>query len=136
MTKIIKLKSYVWNYIFKFTIKVSYFLKFEILIRFIEKILALYIDQSKPDLQRDLVGGMQFLDYLFPKGAKFKYEFQKKAVAICQSLCPFDFSIIKSPAELEAEKQAILDSQFPYYRADPTVYEAVKFLRLPIFKFL
>ncbi|MEC7068825.1 MAG: HDIG domain-containing metalloprotein [Bacteroidota bacterium] len=64
--------------------------------------------------------------YLFPKGAKFKYEFQKgKPWQYATLYAPFDFSILKSPAELEAEKQAILDSQFPYYRADMTVYEAV-----------
>ena len=64
--------------------------------------------------------------YLFPKGAKFKYEFQKgKPWQYATLYAPFDFSILKSPAELQAEKQAILDSQFPYYRADMTVYDAV-----------
>ena len=64
--------------------------------------------------------------YLFPKGAKFKYEFQKgKPWQYATLYAPFDFSILKSPAELQAEKQSILDSQFPYYRADMTVYEAV-----------
>ena len=64
--------------------------------------------------------------YLFPKGAKFKYEFQKgKPWQYATLYAPFDFSILKSPAEIQAEKQAILDSQFPYYRADMTVYEAV-----------
>ena len=65
--------------------------------------------------------------YLFPKGAKFKYEFQKgKPWQYATLYAPFDFSIIKSLAELQAEKQAILDSQLHYYRADPTVYETVK----------
>ena len=65
--------------------------------------------------------------YLFPKGAKFKYEFQKgKPWQYATLYAPFDFSIMKSSAELESEKQAILDAQLPYYRADPTVYEAVK----------
>ena len=65
--------------------------------------------------------------YLFPKGAKFKYEFQKgKPWQYVNLYAPFDFSIIKSSAELEAERQDILDSQYPYYRADPMVYESVK----------
>ena len=65
--------------------------------------------------------------YLFPKEAKFKYEFQKgKPWQYASLYAPFDFSILKSPAELEIEKQTILDSQFPYYRADATVYEEVK----------
>jgi putative nucleotidyltransferase with HDIG domain len=65
--------------------------------------------------------------YLFPKGAKFKYEFQKgKPWQYASLYAPFDFSILKSSTELEAEKQSILDAQFPYYRADSEVYEAVK----------
>jgi putative nucleotidyltransferase with HDIG domain len=65
--------------------------------------------------------------YLFPKGAKFKYEFQKGKPWQYPSLyAPFDFSILKSSNELEAEKQVILDAQFPYYRLDTQVYEVVK----------
>ena len=65
--------------------------------------------------------------YLFPKGAKFKYEFQKgKPWQYASLYAPFDFSILKSSTEFDAEKQAILESQFPYYRADSEVYEGVK----------
>ncbi len=65
--------------------------------------------------------------YLFPKGAKFKYEFQKgKPWQYASLYAPFDFSILKSSNELEAEKQVILDAQFPYYRLDTQVYEVVK----------
>ncbi len=65
--------------------------------------------------------------YLFPKGAKFKYEFQKgKPWQYSTLYSPFDFSVLKSSTELEAEKKAILDSQFFYFRVDTTVYESVK----------
>ena len=65
--------------------------------------------------------------YLFPKGATFKYEFQKgKPWQYATLFAPFDFSILKSTTELEVEKQTILDSQFPYYRADESVYMQVK----------
>tara|TARA_A100001011_G_scaffold213371_1_gene221472 strand:- start:171 stop:2216 length:2046 start_codon:yes stop_codon:yes gene_type:complete len=65
--------------------------------------------------------------YLFPKGATFKYEFQKgKPWQYASLFAPFDFSILKSATELEVEKQTILDSQFPYYRADESVYMQVK----------
>ena len=65
--------------------------------------------------------------YLFPKGATFKYEFQKgKPWQYASLYAPFDFSILKSAAELEIEKRTILDSQFPYYRADESVYMQVK----------
>ena len=65
--------------------------------------------------------------YLFPKGAKFKYEFQKgKPWQYATLYSPFDFSILKSTAELESEKQTILQAQLPYYRAELSVYESVK----------
>ena len=65
--------------------------------------------------------------YLFPKGAKFKYEFQKgKPWQYATLYSPFDFSILKSSAELESEKKAILEAQLPYYRAELSVIEAVK----------
>ena len=43
---------------------------------------------------------------------------------------------MKSSAELESEKKAILEAQLPYYRAELSVIEAVKnpsTLSLPIF---
>ena len=65
--------------------------------------------------------------YLFPKGAKFKYEFQKgKPWQYATLYSPFNFSILKSSAELESEKKAILEAQLPYYRAELSVIEAVK----------
>ena len=129
MPKIIKLPAYVWKYIFKFTFKASYFLKFEILIRLVLKNFWRFILTNQHLIYKAilLVACSFLVVYLFPKGAKFKYEFQKgKPWQYASLYAPFDFSILKSPAELETEKQAILDSQFPYYRADATVYEAVK----------
>ena len=65
--------------------------------------------------------------YLFPKGAKFKYEFQKgKPWQYATLYSPFNFSILKSSAELESEKKAILEAQLPYYRAELSVIDAVK----------
>ena len=65
--------------------------------------------------------------YLFPKAAKFKYEFQKgKPWQYATLYAPFDFSVLKSQAELDSEKQLILDSQPPYFRSDPTVFQTVK----------
>ncbi|MEK9604062.1 MAG: HDIG domain-containing metalloprotein [Flavobacteriaceae bacterium] len=65
--------------------------------------------------------------YLFPKGATFKYEFQKgKPWQYPNLYAPFDFSVLKSEHELELEKEAILNSQFPYYRTTDLVYEQVR----------
>tara|TARA_B100001059_G_scaffold187099_1_gene189191 strand:- start:301 stop:2451 length:2151 start_codon:yes stop_codon:yes gene_type:complete len=129
LAKIIKLPAYVWKYIFKFTFKASYFLKFEILIRLVLKNFWRFILTNQHLIYKAtlLVACSFLVVYLFPKGAKFKYEFQKgKPWQYASLYAPFDFTILKSPAELETEKQSILDSQFPYYRADATVYEAVK----------
>ena len=65
--------------------------------------------------------------YLFPKGGTFKYEIQKgKPWQYATLNAPFDFSILKSATELEMEKKTILNSQFPYYRADESIYVKVK----------
>ena len=62
--------------------------------------------------------------YLFPKGATFKYEFQKgKPWQYASLYAPFDFSVLKPASELEAERQAIINSNSPYYRADATIID-------------
>lgn len=74
-----------------------------------------------------MVGCSFLVVYLFPKGATFKYEFQKgKPWQYPTLYAPFDFSILKSDSELVIEKEAILMSQSPYYRADSEVFEEVK----------
>ncbi len=57
--------------------------------------------------------------YLFPLGGQFKYEFQKGRIWQYPSYyAPFDFSILKSPSEIEADKTAVLRSLKPYLRSD------------------
>lgn len=57
--------------------------------------------------------------FFFPKGGQFKYEFQKGKPWQYENLyAPFDFSIHKSPAELQEEQQQLERSQIPYYRFD------------------
>ena len=64
--------------------------------------------------------------YLFPKGATFKYEFQKgKPWQYTSLYAPFDFSVLKSNVELEEERQAIINSNSPYYRANADIIEQV-----------
>jgi len=64
--------------------------------------------------------------YLFPKGATFKYEFQKgKPWQYTTLYAPFDFSVLKSNVELEEERQAIINSNSPYYRANADIIEQV-----------
>lgn len=62
---------------------------------------------------------MAFIVFFLPKGGKFKYEFQKGKPWQFENLyAPFDFSIQKTNAEIEKEKQVIESNQLPYYRYD------------------
>ena len=57
--------------------------------------------------------------FFFPKGGQFKYEFQKGKPWQYENLyAPFDFSIQKTDAELQAERQQFQREQVPYYRFD------------------
>ena len=50
-----------------------------------------------------------FLLYLLPRGGQFKYEFQKGRLWQYPSYyAPFDFSILKSAAEIQADKETVL----------------------------
>ena len=54
--------------------------------------------------------------YFFPKGGKFKYEFQKGKPWQHETLyAPFDFSVKKTSEELSAEKAAIQREHIPYF---------------------
>ncbi|MGB5654483.1 MAG: phosphohydrolase, partial [Robiginitalea sp.] len=60
--------------------------------------------------------------FFFPRGGQFKYEFQKGKPWQYENLyAPFDFSIRKTQAEIEAEQNTIQKDQIPYYRFDTSV---------------
>ena len=64
--------------------------------------------------------------FFFPKGGKFKYEFQKGKPWQYENLyAPFDFSIKKTPNELAREKKAIEDRQVSYFTYNETVAQEV-----------
>lgn len=57
--------------------------------------------------------------FFFPRGGKFKYEFQKGKPWQYENLyAPFDFSIKKTADEIAEEKNAIESSQIDYYNYD------------------
>ncbi|AXG71982.1 cyclic-di-AMP phosphodiesterase PgpH [Kordia sp. SMS9] len=65
--------------------------------------------------------------YLFPKGGKFQYEFQKGKPWQYETLiAQFDFPIIKSSEELEAEKIQLTNNAKTYYEYDSEVFAKVK----------
>ncbi|CAM4266496.1 HD family phosphohydrolase [Zobellia nedashkovskayae] len=64
--------------------------------------------------------------FFFPKGGKFKYEFQKGKPWQYENLyAPFDFSIQKDNEDISKEKAEFLNNQIDYYRLDPSVQDAV-----------
>ena len=67
-----------------------------------------------------------FIVFFFPKGGKFKYEFQKGKPWQFENLyAPFDFSIKKTSEELANEKQQVLENQIPYFRYNQEVVNQV-----------
>lgn len=60
--------------------------------------------------------------FFFPRGGKFKYEFQKgKPWQYDNLYAPFDFSIQKSEEEITVERDAIESSHLDYYQYDSRV---------------
>ena len=69
------------------------------------------------------VAAIVLIVFLLPKGGKFKYEFQKGKPWQFETLyAPFDFTVTKSAAEIDAEKREIRENQVPYYQFDEQVY--------------
>ncbi|MDB2606249.1 HDIG domain-containing protein [Zobellia sp.] len=64
--------------------------------------------------------------FFFPKGGKFKYEYQKgKPWQYDNLYAPFDFSIQKNREDISKEKAELLKNQIDYFRLDTSVQDAV-----------
>ena len=64
--------------------------------------------------------------YLFPRGGQFKYEFQKGRVWKYPSYyAPFDFSILKTEAEIQSDREEVLQNLKPYFRSNLEVKDQV-----------
>tara|TARA_R110000796_G_scaffold35017_3_gene90261 strand:+ start:251928 stop:253967 length:2040 start_codon:yes stop_codon:yes gene_type:complete len=82
----------------------------------------LYKNQSKVYKYFIYIVTTVLIVFFFPKGGKFKYEFQKgKPWQYDNFYAPFDFSIKKSTQEIEDEKQNIKDHQVLYYNYDSSI---------------
>jgi len=67
-----------------------------------------------------LVATSLLLILFFPKGGKFKFEYQKGKPWMHEVLvAPFDFPIYKSDADLSAQKDSILKNFTPYFSYNP-----------------
>jgi len=68
-----------------------------------------------------------FIVFFFPKGGKFKYEFQKGKPWQFENLyAPFDFSIKKSDEEITLERQEIEKNQPQYFRYDQSMADDIR----------
>jgi len=64
--------------------------------------------------------------FFFPKGGKFKYEFQKGKPWQYENLySPFDFSVKKSEQELAKDQKQIRNAHLDYYRYDNDIQKEV-----------
>ncbi|MGB2128275.1 MAG: HD family phosphohydrolase [Flavicella sp.] len=73
------------------------------------------------------VGTTILIVYLFPKGGKFKYEFQKGKPWQYKNLyAPFDFSIQKSESRIKDEKLAIEQNAKLYFEYDEAISSKVQ----------
>ena len=65
------------------------------------------------------------LYFILPGEPKFKYEYQKGFPWRHDNLvAPFDFAILKSPAEIEEEKEEQANSVIPYFIFDTSNYSS------------
>ena len=64
--------------------------------------------------------------FFFPRGGKFKYEFQKGKPWQYENLyAPFDFSIKKTEEDLAAERKSLIANKSDYYTFNEQVYNEV-----------
>lgn len=87
----------------------------------IEKIKSIYKNIYKGFL---FIASIAILIYLFPREGKFRYEFQKGRPWMHEVLfAPFDFPVYKSEAELQMERDSILQEFKPYFTYDSGIYK-------------
>ncbi len=64
--------------------------------------------------------------FFFPRGGKFKYDFQKGKPWQYENLyAPFDFSIKKTDEDISAERKLLESNKAEYYTFDQQVYQEV-----------
>lgn len=72
-----------------------------------------------------VVGTILLISLLYPRGVKFKYEFQKGQPWQYENLrAPFDFAIKKQPEELAEEQRDLIRGFSPYYRLNQEIGSA------------
>ncbi|NPD44749.1 MULTISPECIES: HD family phosphohydrolase [unclassified Lentimicrobium] len=73
------------------------------------------------------LAAMIIMVYFFPKTARFSYDYSQGYPWTSQSLiAPFDFAVLKTPQEVEKEKELLLMEVIPYYRYDEKIGDSLK----------
>lgn len=95
-----------------------------------KKIIS-FIRHSHPEIYKSIlfILGIAIIVYIFPKQGKFQYEFQNlkgKPWFHEDLIAPFDFTIKKSPEELETEKADIIKSSKPYFYHNSSIINSQK----------
>jgi putative nucleotidyltransferase with HDIG domain len=90
-----------------------------------KNILSRIIDVNEPIFRFLLFGlTLVIILYLFPRQAKFKYEFTKGKPWLHESIiAPFDFSVLKSESELSKEHEIVESQHLPIYNYSETIFE-------------
>ncbi len=67
-----------------------------------------------------------FLVQLFPRQPGFDYEYQQARPWMYEDLiAPFNFAILKTPAELEKEQEEVMADFLPFFSRRPTIRESM-----------
>ena len=90
-----------------------------------KNILSKIRDSDKPNFRFLLfVVTLVVILFLFPRQAKFKYEFTKGKPWLHESIiASFDFSILKSENELSKEREIVDSQHLPIYNYSETIFE-------------
>jgi hypothetical protein len=90
-----------------------------------KKILLKIRDSEKPNFKFFLfVLTLVVILFLFPRQAKFKYEFTKGKPWLHESIiASFDFSILKSEIELSKEREIVDSQHLPIYNYSENIFE-------------
>jgi putative nucleotidyltransferase with HDIG domain len=90
-----------------------------------KNILSKIRDSDKPNFRFLLfVVTLVVILFLFPRQAKFKYEFTKGKPWLHETIiASFDFSILKSENELSKEREIVDSQHLPIYNYSETIFE-------------
>ena len=90
-----------------------------------KNILSTIRDSDEPIFRIFLFGlTLVIILFLFPRQAKFKYEFTKGKPWLHESIiAPFDFSVLKSESELMTERGIVESQHLPIYNYSETIFE-------------